>query len=229
MPTVTFLQLRQWAAQRAGFENSSFIATQEAKDLCNQSLRAWRDMLIKAKGDEYFEKTTPYLFNTVSGTQIYALPADFYKLTTVYWNSGDGRFLRIPKYMPTESEDFYTSQGWTAYSYYGGNLGNVNVKYRLQGTNIRFVPVPLGVYAMKVNYIPDLTDLVNDADTIEMYGEQAWVTHDLAGEYLAKQESDPGAQWAKRDKEEARIMNMAERDQGDPPKIQDVRQDPWGW
>ena len=123
MATVTFLQLRQWAAQRADMENTTFIGTQEAKDACNQSIRAWRDMLMKAaSGDELFEKDPAQSISTVNGTQSYALASDFERITTVYYLDSSGRYLRIPKYMPTESEDAYANQGWSDMGFWAGAL-----------------------------------------------------------------------------------------------------------
>ena len=110
----------------------------------------------------------------------------------------------------------------------GGGIGNLNIKYRLKGSKIWFIPTPLQVYTVKVNYIPTFTDLVADGDPIDCYGRERWIVWDLAAAYKDKQESDPSYCLAQRDKEEARILAMADRTDNDPPKLQDTRRDT-GW
>jgi len=230
MSTVTFLQIRTWAAQRADMEAgggaSGFISSQEAKDMANMSIRAWVDMLMKARGDQYFELSA--LFNTVANTQTYALATiapGFYKLTTLYYNNGSGRFVRIPQYNPTESEDQVTGQGWGSFS----NLEtqSASIRYRIQSANLRFVPTPTAVYQCKINYLKEFVDLVADGDTLETFGEQRWIIWDVAAAYLAKQESDPSYCLAQRDQETQRILGMVDKDFGEPPKVQDVRRGDW--
>lgn len=79
--TVTLGSLRLQAQQRADLEGSSVISTPEWNQYISQSYKRLYDMLIAAYGNDY-SVASPYQFS-ITGTQLYSLPTDFYKLLGV--------------------------------------------------------------------------------------------------------------------------------------------------
>ena len=78
--TRTLLELRTAIRQRADIVNDlSFITDPELNELINQSVCEFRDLMIMARGQDYFQ-ATPYTLSTVAGQESYSLPADFYQL-----------------------------------------------------------------------------------------------------------------------------------------------------
>ncbi len=227
MPTITLSTLQQQALLSADMANSTFIASAESVDICNQSIRRWRDILEGIFGDEYFLKDPPSIFTTLSGQDLYSLPADFYKVGTLYWlvsgSVTSGQWARIPKYTPVESEMQSPSQGWTGYPYMLDGFCASNVKYRLQGSSVRFVPTPRSTHTIKLNYVPFAADLALPGDALETFGFDRWLRYDIAAQYLEKEESDSGPMLRRRDDETARMRDLADRNLIEPPRIQDTR------
>ncbi len=227
MPTASLLQLQTWGLLSADMANSTFIGSQESVDIVNQSIRRWRDIFENSFGDEYFMKDPPSIFTTLSGQALYTLPADFYKVVTVYWlvsgSVTNGQWSRITKFSPTESEMQSPQQGWTGYPYMLDGHSSTNVRYRIQANSIRFLPTPTSTQTVKVNYVPYQADLVDPTDTIETYGFDRWLRYDIAAQYLEKEESDSAPMIQRRNEEERRILEMADRDNVEPPRIQDTR------
>lgn len=79
--TIPLGALRIRAQQRADLENSQYLSVPEWNQNISDSYKELYDLLITAYGDDYFVQT-PYQF-TISGTQLYNLPSDFYKLLGV--------------------------------------------------------------------------------------------------------------------------------------------------
>ena len=80
--TVTLANLRLWARQLADVEGDPNITDAELTALCNRHLTEVYDALVDAGPPEYYAATTTVA--TVSGTILYALPADFRTLLEVY-------------------------------------------------------------------------------------------------------------------------------------------------
>ena len=73
---ATLSELRTLALQRADKENSRFISTAEANNYINLAYGELYDLLVSQFAD-YYSTTVNF---TLSGTNTYALPADFYKI-----------------------------------------------------------------------------------------------------------------------------------------------------
>ena len=193
-------------------------------ELINQSIADLYDQLTKAFGDEYFEVENNSL-STTPNTSTVPLPADFYKLTGVWWLISGSQYARIRKYTPAESEQIIPSAGWN----YDGN-----VWYRLRVGNIRFVPTPLAAHTLRLKYIPAAVRLVNPGDTFDGYnGFEEWVVLDAAFKLLQREGNTDDAQliMAAKQRMEQRIADMADRDDGEPSRIQDTVsiQSNWRW
>lgn len=213
--TVTLAQLRTAVLDRADMTNGGPISTAELDDRINAGLRTVYAELKKKRGDEYFG--TDATIHTVGGTQEYTLPDDFLNVSAegVWWMTGTGVNIPIHKYTPNESQLQITGQGWTYYPY------GSNIRYRLRVGSIRFLPTPLGVYTVKLNYIPTPPILVNDIDEWDGYqGFEEAVKWLAAAHCLAKEESDTSYQMQQYQREMQMILENAERDENEPPQVQ---------
>jgi hypothetical protein len=187
----------------------------EITEVLNQSIADLYDQLCKAFGDEYFE--TESTLTTTANVDTIALPATFYKLTGVYWLISGGQYARISKYDPTNGQQYMPSSGWT----FDGDI-----RYRLRAGTIRFTPMPLASQTVKLTFIPCAARLVNPTDPFDGYnGFEEYPIVDAAIKLLEREGNTDDAQLLIMRKQAivARILDMADRDQNEPSKIQDTR------
>lgn len=212
MATRTLAQLRTEARQRADMEtDDSFIADSELTRMINQSIKELRDLLIENQGHEFF--LTTQVITTVAGTSSYALNSAFYQLLGVDVTVGGSVYTALP-FNFHERNSFLNSSGW----------GNCPVYYRIEGSNIVFIPTPGGAHTVTLWYIPQFTDLSSDSDTFDgISGWEEYVVVDAAMKMLEKEESDTSALMARKMVLVDRIRSLAaKRDAGMPARIVDV-------
>lgn len=231
--------IRLKAQQRADRVNSEFVTMPEWNSYINQSMFELYDMLITVYEDLYV--ATPVQFNVVSNQFLYPLPngsntfsngidtnitftpKPFYKLLGVdlALQTANNAYVTINKFNFTDRNRFvYPNTASTIY-------GVFNMQYRLLGLNqIEFIPTPTAGQAVRVWYIPRLTELLQETDTTDI-GISGWIEYVIvkAAYYaLTKEESDTSslvmqlAALTKRIEESA-----ANRDAGLPDKISDAR------
>lgn len=191
-------QIRLQAQQRADRVNSQFVTMSEWNTYINQSLFELYDLLVTAYGEEYF--AAPFLSFTTDGTtQFYDLPNGtnysaapaFYKLLGVDLglNSSatpNNGWVTLQKFNIIDRNAFYYPN--TNSSQYG----IYNMRYRLYGNKIEFIPTPSGSQVMRLIYIPRMTMLLRDTDvtTAGVSGWMEYVITDAAIKALQKEESD---------------------------------------
>lgn len=230
-------QVRLEAQQRADRVNSQFVTTSEWNKYINQAMFELYDLLVTVYEDLYV--ATPIQFVTDGSTYLYALPdgnttftnaitmtsftpRPFYKLLGVdlaIQNTNNG-YVTINKFNFIDRNRFvYPNSASTIY-------GVFNMQYRVMGSNIEFIPTPSANQAIRVWYIPRLTELLADTDITDV-GISGWLEYVIvrAAKYaLDKEESDT----TKLDQEllflKARIEeSAANRDAGQPDKISATR------
>lgn len=159
--------LRLQAQQRSDLVNNPAVTTPEWNNYISQSSKELYDMLVAAYGNDYYVATS-YQFN-LTNAQFYPLPdgtssftnsvgsqaAEFYKLLGVdlqYSSSPSGwvslrrlEFIERNKYAYPN-----TSVNWNGYT---------NLRYRLEGNNIEFVPIPMAGQLARIWYVPAPTSL----------------------------------------------------------------------
>lgn len=216
---VTLETLITTCRERAGMENSTFITGTELIRLINSSARRLYTQLIEARGQAYYE--TSYIFNTVSGTAAYQIPADFFQLIGVDVNI-NGYVHTMHAYMNEERNMFQRSYAWGSgmpmyYRIIGAAAGAT------EGT-IKFVPVPSGVYAVTLSYVPAPVTLVAEDDKVNgVAGWEDFIVWDVVAAMLAKEESDTAFAISQREMVRAEIKGLAaNRDAGQPERVQDV-------
>lgn len=219
--SITLLQLKTQARQRADMERSQFVSDSELTAYINASIAELHDILIQSYGTDYF--VLPYTFSTVAGTADYALPASFYKLHGVDAKISTSDYISIQRFNFNERNRFDIPVVW--------NLSGIPLaRYRLVGNNINFSPVPDQSVDIRLWYSPVATKLVSDSDTLSDLNQYAeYVIVDAAIKMLQKEESDVTVLMAQKQMLIQRITVASQnRDVGQPETISDVyAEDDW--
>jgi hypothetical protein len=159
---VSLGALRIQAQQRADLENSPAISTPEWNQYLSQSRKRLFDMLVGAYGNDY--KIAPlFYFNTGGYEQYYPLPNGLipslgnttpalalYKLIGVdlQYAAAPTGWVTLKRFEEIERNQY----AWpnTAVNF----LGITNLKYRLSGDSIEFIPSPMSGQTIRLKYIP---------------------------------------------------------------------------
>lgn len=159
--------LRFQAQQRADLEEDALVSTSEWNQYISQSYKALYDMLIAAYGNDYYV-ATPYQFQT-NNAQSYALPDG----TTTYRSTDGNVAPKCYKVLGVDLQYMSSPSGWVtlrrfemiernkyAYPNVAVNYaGYTNLRYRVQGDNLFFVPVPSTGQTVQLWYAPAPTPL----------------------------------------------------------------------
>lgn len=202
---------------------SGFVTDDELRRRLNEALKGLYDMLITARGQEYYIVSTA--IPLAAGTASYALPADFYQGAALVASDGSA-YVQLKTWEMQELATLYTLTAQTSGSIY-------NLRYRYQGSNVVFYPTPAAAWTVGLHYIPAMTELVLGADTFDgVNGWEQWAVLTAAIDILNKEESDTAALMIERSIVEARIKKLAgNKDAGLASRITDVRGDwsSWPW
>ncbi len=216
--TVGMTSLALQVRQRADMQNSSgFIGDSELYEYINQSIADLYDLIIAAWGQDRYMATAGVV--TASGVDTYPLPSDFYLLRGVDAVLGGNYSVSLRPFMFNERNLYKSGPGW---------LYGQPIAYRLEGSNIVFLPQPTGVFNVTLWYIPAPTRLVVGSETGTnvfdgVSGWEEYVVVDAAIKCLQKEESDPSVLMARKQELKARIEAMApQRDAGAAERVTDV-------
>lgn len=164
--TVSLGALRLQAQDRADLENSQAISTPAWNQYISQSHKRLFNKLVEAYGNDYF--IAPLFQFAVGSSQYYPLPNG--KIATIGSTTPAPALFKILLVMLQYSaapsgwvtlkrfEDIETNQyAWpnTAVNF----LGITNLKYRLSGDNLEFIPVPMSGQVVQLKYIQKPTSL----------------------------------------------------------------------
>ena len=236
-------ELRLRSQQTADRVNSGFVTNTEWNAFIRLAMYELYDLLIDTYEDygiaqQIFIPTngntfqyplpdgaTNYLGNILGGANGAPAPA-FYKLSGVDLQVNSSTvtpsWVTIPKFNWVDRNDFiYPNSTSTIYGVY-------NMRYRVMGEFINFIPVPAGNQTIRLWFAPRLKGLLLDSDltTIGISGWLRYVIVRAAKYALDKEESDT----TKLDSEllfmKQRIESGANnRDQGRPDTISNTRKD----
>jgi len=223
--TATLLELKTQARQRADQVNSTFVSDAELTSYINESATELYDLLVTSYETYYL---TSQNVTVVSGTDTYALPTTFYKLKGIDFNPinppvGQSAITLMPYNFNERNRFVYTP----AFNIVGLN----SFKYSVQGSNIKFIPVPSQGGTIVIWFIPYLGKMVLDTDTLDgINGWEEYVVVDAAIKMMQKEESDPQALMIQKEALKKRIEQSApSRDAGFPKRMSDVRRaNPFG-
>jgi len=229
-------ELRLKAKQRADLVNSQFITDPEWNSYINQSMFELYDILVETYDDYYLAPASRFV--TISGQTNYPLPdgnltftaqdgttftpPPFYKLLGVDLaiNNANNASVTVNKFNFIDRNDYiYPNTASTIY-------GVFNLKYRVMGNNLQFIPTPSSNQQVTIWFIPRLIQLLQDTDitTIGISGWLEYVIIRAAILALTKEESDStslqGQLLDVRKRIEAAAQN---RDAGQPDTISSIR------
>lgn len=230
---MTLGQIRLLAQQRADRVNSQFVTTSEWNVYINQSYFELYDLLIDTYEDYYV--ATPYVFTTDGTTFQYPLPngvttrdaisnlvvAPFYKLmgVDIGLSGTSNAWVTLKKFEFIARNRFVFPQVTSTF------LGVFNLRYRLVGNTIYFIPTPSAGQFIRTWYFPKLTTLLQDTDRLDgISGWTEYVVVDAARKALLKEESDTSMLMAEKQALIKRIEESAmNRDAGQPDTVSDTR------
>lgn len=164
---VALGSLRLQAQQRSDMENNPAISPQEWNQYISQSYKELYDILVSSYGNDYYVAS---LYNfSVTNQQAYALPdgspsfqnangtqaQKFYKLLGVdlQYSSSPSGYVTLKRFELIERNKY-------AYPNVAVNFnGYSNMRYRLEGNNLYFIPIPMAGQNARIWYIPAPTSL----------------------------------------------------------------------
>lgn len=215
-------QIRLMAQQHADRVNSNFVTVPEWNTYINQSLFELYDLLTTVYEDYFLAPA--FQFTTDGTTQNYPLPSDFYKLMGVDLGLDNSNNARVT----LQKFNFIERNRYVYPNITSTFLGVFNMRYRLMGNQLHFIPTPSGNQIVTVWYIPKLTQLLKDTDIAT--GVSGWLEYvivDAAIKALQKEESDVTVLAAQKGALKMRIEESAmNRDAGQPDTISSTRR--WG-
>lgn len=224
---LSLFELRLRSKQRADRVNSQFVKLAEWNYFINIAAKELYDLLITVYEDYY---VAPRLtFATDGINQAFALPNGqnysaapaFYKIFGVDLglDNSANAWATIKKFNFISRNQYVYPQITSTF------LGVFNLRYRVVGDNIMFIPTPSAGQTVGLWYFPRLATLLQDSDILDgVSGWEEYVIVRAAKYALDKEESDT----AKLDSEllfmKERIESSASnRDAGQPDTISDVR------
>lgn len=231
--SMTLLQLRDATRQRADMVNSTFVSDPELNSYINQSYFELYDLLIDVYEDYYV--APPLIIPTNGALQQYPLPDGvlysaapaFYKLMGVDLglNALQNSFVTLKKFNFISRNRYVYPQLTSTY------LGVFNLRYRLVGNTLMLIPTPSGGQFLRIWYIPRLTTLAIDADTVDgISGWTEYIICDAAIKCGQKEETDVSILMAQKAALIKRIEESSmNRDAGQPDTISDTRSRSEAW
>ena len=201
-------------------KESKFVEDDELNFYINQSLAELHDMLIQSYGSDYYVKNVT--FQTVGQQESYELSDivpddDFYKLRALDARLNGDDWFTLQRFNFNERNRF---QHFGVWDY----LGITNVRYRLVGSELRFVPIPDSTVDVRLWYIPRAVRLAADTDTYNDFnGWIEYVIVDCAIKMLNKEESDVTILMNEKQLLKRRIEEVSQnRDAESPESIEDI-------
>lgn len=219
--TVTVSSLITKVRQRANMENSTFVTDSEIVGYLNDSYKKLWGLLIATSEDYALSSTT---IAVVGGTDTYNLPSDFYKLKAFDYPTTAG-VANVKRFMFSQRNKFKSQTLAALFA-----PAEAPYRYHLQGSQVRFIPVPTGTASVTIWYHPTASTLVASspgagevASFDAVNGFDLVMILDAAIQCLLKEESDPSGLMVLQEKELERIKKeMKTRDEGAPPTVVDV-------
>lgn len=228
--SISLKELKARILKHSDMENSNFIENfdgvspttglfSELTMMIQCSIQDFYDLLVDAWGEDYFFEE--YTYTSVANQKDYNLPTNFYKFVGVDYVDAGGRIFPLKKFLFREREKY------TNYS--SANNQGYNLRYRILGNKIRFMPTPTSVFTIKLSFIPTPVVPEDDADTYDfIQGWEDYVIWDVVTKCLMKEESDPSAALRERESAKEKVMRMREnRDANEADRILNIWDNPY--
>lgn len=216
---VSLGQMRLASQQRADMVNSDFVSKAEWNNYINKSYMELYDILVQTYADDYYV-ANPYSFVFDSrNPPLYDLPNNVYKLLGVEVQLNGSAYLSLKKFQFQERNNYI----------YGNTtvpaIGITNLKYRLVGNQLEFIPVPASGQTIRIWFIPRPITLLADSDILDgVSGWDEYIVVDCAIKAMQKEESDVSILMAQKQALLGRITAAASnRDAGVGERATDAR------
>lgn len=223
--TVSLLNMRLRARELADMQTSNqasaFVTDAELTNGVNRHLKQLYNLLIIARGDEYYAATTAFSI-VGSNASLPLLVPTFMALLAL--SATDGRrVVWVPK---------FNLKQWASLKYQENTskAGLDDYRYRLMGDNLEVRPgVTNATHSFVLHFIPAFVPLALDGDAFDgVNGWEDWAIYGAAIDMLNKEESLEQAQglMAQRSQLEQQISKLAgARDAGMPEVVGDTMRD----
>lgn len=206
---VSLGTLSERVLQRANLQGRSrFIKSYELADLINGSIADWVDEVRATTWNGSYMRS-PHLITTAKDVQLYPLPQDFLSLISVDVTiTAGGPVIAARSYQEEERNAFRNMPinfGWSS---------GAAIYYQIQQTDISFIPIPSGTYAVTVNYVPTAPILADAEDKIDsINGWEEFIVLDAAIKCLMKAGENDSIPMLERrlEAQRMRIRGMAPR------------------
>lgn len=230
---VTLSTLITRVTQRANIEkfvaeSGALINNPEIRDYLNEAIQELYDILIEARGQEFYRKA--YTFATNPNVSEYSLPPDFYELLSVDLFVAPNLVLTARPYMESERNAFRYWSGWVyPMPLYYRILGSPqSTGATLQPSRINFIPQPAAINTVVLNYYPRFRPFATDGteDNFRFDGIAGWenfAVWKVVAFCLEKMEQNSEFAMARAAEIEQRIRDLAvDRDAGNAERVHDV-------
>jgi hypothetical protein len=198
-----------------GGKKKKFIGDEELNGLVNHAIRELYELLVRARGHEYFETVNTSL-STAAGVATVNLPADHFQLLSLAlrWSAKD-----IEPLDALEAID--DRAGLVRFGVWGRDSAKA---FRMRQGVIEFFPTPTSITALELRYVPAFTDLATDTATFDsVHGWEKLVALRAALEMLTIGGDATSGVQKLYDKEYERVEEQAgERAAAHPKRIRDV-------
>ena len=215
------LRARELADMQTSNQAAAFVTDAELTNAVNRHLKQLYNLLIIARGDEYYAATTAFAIGGSSANLPLLVPA-FMALLSL--SATDGRrVVWVPKFnLKQWAELVYQQNTSTA------ELDDY--RYRLMGNSLEIRPgVVNASHSFTLHYIPAFVPLVLDGDVFDgVNGWEDWAIYGAAIDMLNKEESleQANSLMAQRAQLEGQITKLAgARDAGMPEVVGDTMKD----
>ena len=198
--------------RRSNQEGSKFITDDELLEYIDSAACELYDILVTNYADYFIDFAN---FNTVAGTNIYSLPANFYKLRAmdqVY----NGESENIDKF-PFEDRNLFLKTTFRP-------PVDSNLKYCIMGQTVLLLPTPTLATSITLWYVPVMPKLTNDSQLVAGFsGWEEVIISECCARIAIKAEEDPAPHFRAKEKVIERIVLASrQRDVGSPDSVIDV-------
>jgi hypothetical protein len=191
-------------------ENSTFCSDADITEILNQEIAELYARIVQAQGHQHYRDSEEY--DVTSATSLYALPSDFWQVQSVEAESGGITGTLLP-FMNSERAALADNN----------RVASLTARYRIQGTNIEFLPAQES-FTATLYYTPCATRLSAGSDTFDGFnGYETAAIYGTVAVMLAMEDADASF-WEGRKQQVLRQVDAlaAMRDASNPERVQDV-------
>lgn len=194
MASISLSTLRTRIRVLGSYANSRIFTDAVLTVFVNEAIGEYRDLLDE-RWEGYHDKTGTV--STVANTATVAVPADFLKARAVD-RLDDGRYMPLTKIQIRQT-----------YAYEG--VRDKPLAYMQVGANLELFPTPNAVYTLRLRYVPAMTALSADVDTIDVpNGWEDFIIHTALLKCDEREEKPTGERLAAIERARQRIIRAAE-------------------